>query len=114
MSKKISFSLKKANKNFNLIACTTIFICISVFVIFQFIFLEGLYTFTVKQKMILAANNIAQLYLQKEDFKTATTDYETENNYYIEIYNPKEVLVYTTQSNNTIYEPDTDKQNNIY
>lgn len=113
MSKKISFSLKKANKNFNLIACATIFICISVFVIFQFIFLEGLYTFTVKQKMILAANNIAQLYLQKEDFKTVTTDYETENNYYIEIYTPKEVLVYTTQSNNTIYEPDTDKQNNI-
>ena len=106
MNSNTNSSIRKKKKNFNFIACTIIFICIAIFVAIQFFFIDGLYTFSVKHKMKLAANNIALVLSDDKDFTAITTDYETENNYYIEIYNPKDTLIYTTESNKTIYEPD--------
>ena len=110
MKKDKPSSISKMRKNFSVVAVLTVLFCICIFTIIQFIFMDDIYTFKTKLNMIEAADEIVSIF-NDDDFITKIADYEAENNLYIEIYNPKDTLVYTTDSNNVIYEPSAYSEN---
>ena len=110
MKKDKPSSISKMRKNFSVVAVLTVLFCICIFTIIQFIFMDDIYNLKTKLNMIEAADEIVSIF-NDDDFITKIADYEAENNLYIEIYNPKDTLVYTTDSNNVIYEPSAYSEN---
>ncbi len=107
--------MKKKRKLFNLRQLFTLAgflsatFCLVVFTVFQFIFLDDVFLLAAKIEMRSSVSHIAEIDYKKSDYELILAEYEAKHSYYLEIYSPRDVLVYTTASNNTVYEG-TDKK----
>lgn len=85
--------------------------CVILFTVFQFIFLDDVYLLAAKIRMYEIANDIKQLEFTDESYKTTLSEFEANYTVYIEIYSPRDVLIYTSESNKTVYDKTDSSEN---
>lgn len=78
--------------------------------IFQFIFMDDLLISTTKKDMIAATDEILELDMNKKSFMRLISDCEANHNIYVEIYQPREVLVYTSNNNTWVFDSDSNSE----
>ncbi|MCM1545074.1 MAG: HAMP domain-containing histidine kinase [Ruminococcus sp.] len=83
------------------IVCFAVFLAIVTVV--QFFTFDNIYTYTAKRAMAKAADEIHQIDYEDTSFMRSISDCEAAYNIYVEIYKPRDVLVYTTATNDWIY-----------
>lgn len=108
---------KRKNKSslaqrFSLVSFVAIFICVTLFSLVQFIFMDDIYALAAKISMLDAAGEISLIDFDSKDYLPMISDYETSKGIYIEIYSDQGNLIYTTEGNDYIYNP-TEKDNQI-
>lgn len=86
-----------------LIAALIVFVLL--FSVVQFLIMDDIYTYRTKRNLIEASQHIESLNNCEENFYKEITECEAYYNIYVEIYHPKDVLIYTTGDNNWIYDP---------
>lgn len=103
---------KKQKRNlksyFSLISFATVLLCITVFSIVQFWFMDDIFAYVARINMVDIASKVSTMDISDRHYLTLLSEYEAEKEIYIEIYSPRDVLIYTTQSNETIYDSDYD------
>lgn len=92
------------NKRYSLLSVGTVLLCLAIFAIVQHVLMDDIFLAAVKFDMENSAGKIAEINFEKEDYHKILADIEADDNLYIEIYHPRDTLVYTTQSNEAIYE----------
>ncbi len=80
--------------------------CLFFASVIQFTFMDDLYLFATRQSMIMISQQIMDINFKKDDYKSILDDIEVNKDVYIEIYSPRDKLFYTTDSNDIVYEPD--------
>ncbi|MGN0468802.1 MAG: hypothetical protein ACI4GY_08775, partial [Acutalibacteraceae bacterium] len=95
-------------------------ISIIIFVVFvcalniaQFFFMDSFFGYTTKKELIKAGTEIQQLDIKNESFFKDISNLEAKYNIFVEIYHPKDSLIYTTNSNNWIYESSASQNNEL-
>jgi hypothetical protein len=98
------------NTRYSLVSVGTVLLCIAVFALVQFVFMQDIFMLNAKRNMADAAEKIAAIDYTKKGFGKIIADIEGNGNLYIEIYKPRDTLIYTTNSNQAIY---NDNKGNI-
>ncbi len=91
-------------RRYSVISIITISVCIALLSVFQFVYMDDIFTYAKKQDMKDVASEIAKLDPSAENYLTTLADFESNHNLYIEIYSPRDTLVYTTRSNEAVYD----------
>lgn len=91
----------------------TVIFVVLLFTVAQFTFMEDIYTLATKYNMVEVTQKIQQLDFTNNDYKSQLSDYEAEYNVYLEIYSPRDMLIYTSQSNDTVYNGDSDESGEL-
>lgn len=102
MRKKKQYSALR--RRFSLTNLTLIVLFMSLFSYMQFEFMDDIFLLTAKNSMIASSREIAELNYKSDTFKSELSDIEANNSLYVEIYSPRDRLIYTTDSNKTVYE----------
>ncbi len=111
--KKIQRKSSQLNRRYSLISVGTVLLCIAVFSLVQLVFMEDIFMSYAKHNMADAAQEIAGIDYSKKGFGKIIADIEGNGNLYIEIYKPRDTLIYTTKSNQAIYDDNRDNIVNI-
>ncbi len=74
--------------------------------VIQFLFLDDLYTKNAKKNMIYYAEQIENLDFESKSFMKNISEIEAQYNIYVELYSPREKLIYTSNTNSWIYDSD--------
>ena len=91
-------------RRFSLLNLTLTILFMALFTVVQFEIMDDIFLYAVKQTMITTSNEIAELDYRKDNFKSALSDIEANHSVYVEIYYPRDRLVYTSSSNSAIYD----------
>ena len=91
-------------RKFSLLNFVAVVLCMSVFMHLQFEFMDDIFLFTAKKSLVSIADEISQLDYKDDGYKNQMSDIEANNSVYVEIYYPRDRLVYTTESNKAVYE----------
>ena len=91
-------------RRYSLISIVVIVICISVFSVLQYLYMDDIFLIEKKHDMKEIAAEIAAFDMNDESSLSALADMESAHNLYIEIYSPREKLIYTSRSNETVYD----------
>ena len=110
MKNKKKRNSSELNKKYSLISVGTILLCIAIFALVQFVFMDDIFYWYARHNMAEAAKEIEEIDFAKKGFGKIIADIEGNKNFYIEIYKPRDTLVYTTSSNQAIYD---DNKNNV-
>ena len=102
MRKKKQYSALR--RRFSLTNLTLIVLFMSLFSYMQFEFMDDIFLLAAKNSMIVSSREIAELNYKSDTFKSELSDIEANNSLYVEIYSPRDRLIYTTDSNKTVYE----------
>lgn len=92
-------------RRFTRITALTFLILIFLVNGLQYYFMDDIFLFASQISMVRIAYNICDIDFEKTEYKNILADYEANHNVYIEIYAPRDVLFYTTESNEVVYEP---------
>lgn len=84
-------------------------VCIALFNYFQFQLMDIVFLDVAKYTLEAVAREISELDYTSEDFRHEMSDIEAKRSVYVEIYSPRDRLVYTTESNRVNYDPDNPK-----
>ncbi len=106
--KKIKKDSSQLNKKYLLISVGAVLMCLAVFAIVQHILMDDIFLAAVKYDMVSCAEKIYEIDFKKDDYKKILADIETDDNLYIEIYRPRDTLIYTTMSSVTLYDDSGD------
>ena len=97
MKKKIN-NRSELNKKYSLITVGTVLLCIAIFSVVQFVLMDDIYLETVKFRMIETAKDITEIDFKSKDYEKALADIRINGNMYIEIYHPRDTLIYTSDN----------------
>ena len=101
------------------ITLSTLIAVVVILNLVQFLSMTGIYTYATKLDMNKAADEVLQLDIDDNGFYRAISEIESAYNVYVEIYKPHDSLIYTTNNNGWIFNPeqqssaDTDLQPRI-
>ena len=103
------------NRRYSLISVGAVLLCIAIFSIVQSVLMDDIYLAVVKYDMVGAADRISKIDFDSDEYEKILADIEASDNLYIEIYHPRDTLIYTTKSNESIYDadPEADKDDDI-
>ena len=97
------------NRRYSLISVGTVLLVIAIFAVVQTVLMDDIYLAFVKLDMVNSAEKIEKMDFHKVGYEKQLADIEANDNLYIEIYHPRDTLIYTTRSNESIYDtPQTD------
>lgn len=85
------------------ISLVILFILFTLITSFQFIFLDDIFVRVVRKNMQEAALQIESLDFDSKDYLSKLSDLEAKHDFYIEIYYPREKLIYSSNVNDTVY-----------
>lgn len=77
--------------------------------VFQFLFMDDIFIKAAKQNLAEAGSKVEQLSLKSESFFKDVSNLEASYNVFVEIYKPKDSLVYSTNINSWIYDTQSGK-----
>lgn len=107
-NKKSSKSTLK--RRFSIFGFAVIFFCVAVFSVVQFYLMDDIFALAAKVSLLDAAKDISQIDFSDPYYLPALSDYETSKGIYIEVYSQDDSLIYTTEGNDYIYNPDAEKE----
>lgn len=105
---KMSLPERDIRKSYSLATSLTTVVLILLLTVFQFVFMDDIFLIATRLNIVDAAEKIEALDFSDSSYKSRLSDYEAEYNLYFEIYSPRDVLIYTSQSNETIYVGEAD------
>ena len=91
-------------RRFSMLNLTLTVIFLSLFTYLQFDVMDDIFLVAQKNSLIAIAKEIDSLDYESETFKNEMSDIEANNSVYVEIYYPRDRLIYTTDSNKVVYE----------
>jgi signal transduction histidine kinase len=107
--KKKRKNRSELNRKYSLISVGTVLLCIAIFSVVQFVFMDDIFLESARFRMSVAANDIAEIDFESKDYEKELYDIETNRNLYLEIYYPRDTLIYTTKNNSVGNEAQTEK-----
>ena len=75
----------------------------AVITVLQFLFMENMFIRVVRNNMKDAAQSIEKLEFDEKDYMTKLSDIEAKYDIYIEIYHPRDTLIYSSNNNDTVF-----------
>ncbi len=90
---------------FSRITALTFFFLIILINVVQFYLMDDIFLLASRISMVSIAKDISEIDLEDSSYANTLADFEASHNIYIEIYVPRDVLFYTSESNKVIYEP---------
>ncbi len=94
---------------FSILGLAAISFCVAIFSVVQFYLMDDIFAFAAKISMLDAAGDILQIDFSDPYYLPALSDYETSKGIYIEVYSNDDNLIYTTEGNDYIYNPEGGK-----
>ncbi len=91
-------------RGFSTLYITLSLIFIAILTVLQFMFMDEIFVLATKITMVNTSKEISLLDFEDENYKARLSDIESNHNVYVEIYRPGDKLVYTTDSNKSIYD----------
>ncbi len=101
---KKSYKIHNLKRRYSEISIIAISVCLAIFSVIQFVYMDDIFVYAKKQDMKTVAAEIEKLNFDDDSYLTTLSDYESNNNIYIEIYSPRDKLIYTTRSNEAVYD----------
>ncbi len=95
---------RNLKRTFSLTTTITVLFLVFLFTVLQFTFMDDVFLLATKLNIADVTSRIQKLDFSDEAYKGELSDYEAEFNVYLEIYSPRDMLIYTSQSNDTIYQ----------
>lgn len=92
------------NRRYTLISVGAVLLCLAIFAVVQAVLMDDIYLAFVKLDMQDSAKKISEIDFDYEDYEKILADIEANDNLYIEIYHPRDTLIYTTKTNESIYD----------
>jgi signal transduction histidine kinase len=102
--KKKKRNSSELNRRYSLISVGTVLLCVAIFALVQAVLMEDIFLFATKFDMSTAAEAIEKIDFSKKGYEKILADIEGDDNLYIEIYRPRDTLIYTTNSNLAIFD----------
>lgn len=104
--KKQRINLPKSDfkRTISFTTAITVILLVLLFNFLQFIYMDDVFLLATKLNIADVTGRIQSLDFSDDEYKSKLSDYEAEFNVYLEIYSPRDVLIYTSQSNDTIYQ----------
>ena len=69
----------------------------------QFMVMDDIFLFAAKHSLVTVADKMSELDYRSDTFKSEMSDLEASNSVYVEIYYPRDRLVYTSDTNKAVY-----------
>ena len=110
MKRRKNRNASQLGRRYSLVSVATVLLCIIIFALVQNVFMDEIFLKSTKENMADAAKVISEINFKKKGFGKILADIEGNENVYIEIYKPRDTLIYTTNSNQAIYD---DNKNNV-
>ncbi len=107
MKKKNKYKYKyisNLKSSFSLVGMGSIVICVIIFSVIQFVFMDDIFALASRISMQDVADKIQTIDFADSTYPAVLSEYERENNFYIEIYSPRDTLIYTSQTNETAFD----------
>ncbi len=104
--------ISNLKSRYSLASISGILICFIIFSVIQFIFMDDIFGLATRINMLDTARKIEEIDFSDKKYPALLSEYETENYLYIEIYSPRDNLIYTTQSNDTVYNSEENSDKN--
>lgn len=96
-------------RRFSIVNLLVSVVFVSLFNYFQFQLMDVVFLDVAKYTLQAVSREISELDYKSDDFRHEMSDIEAKRSVYVEIYNPRDLLVYTTDSNRVNYNPDDPK-----
>ena len=90
-------------RRFSLFNLLLTLIFLSLFTYIQFEVMDDIFFYAAKQSLITVADKMSQLDYRSDTFHSEMSDLEASNSVYVEIYYPRDRLVYTSDTNKAVY-----------
>lgn len=97
-------------RRFSVVTFVAIFLCVVIFSVVQFYLMDDIFAFAARVSMLEAATEIAEIDFTDKTALPVISDFETKRGIYIEVYGKDDSLVYTTQGNDYVYDPENSQQ----
>lgn len=104
--KKQKINLPKSDfkRTISLANAITVISLVLLFNFLQFAYMDDVFLLATKLNIADVTGRIEKLDFSDDEYKSRLSDYEAEFNVYLEIYEDRDELIYTSQSNDTIYQ----------
>lgn len=93
-------------RRFSVIGLIAISFCVALFSVVQFYLMDDIYALAAKISMLDSADEISEIDFSDESYLPSISDFETKRGIYIEIYAADDTLLYTSEGNDYIYNPE--------
>lgn len=110
---KLELPAGDLKRTFSLTTALTVLFLVFLFTFLQFIFMDDVFLLATKLNIYDVTSRIQKLDFSDDSYKSELSDYEAEFNVYLEIYSPRDVLIYTSQSNDTIYQGSSEESGEL-
>ena len=92
-------------RRFSLLGFFAISFCVLLFSVVQFYMMDDIFALAAKISMLDAAEEISEIDFSDKHYLPEISDFETRRGIYIEIYSDDDTLIYTSEGNNYVYDP---------
>ncbi|MBQ5905220.1 MAG: HAMP domain-containing histidine kinase, partial [Clostridia bacterium] len=90
-------------QRFSLLYISLTIIFLTMFNHLQFEVMDDIFFYAAKQSLITVADKMSKLDYKSDTFQSEMSDLEASNSVYVEIYYPRDRLVYTSDTNKAVY-----------
>ena len=97
-------------RRFSVLTFVAISLCVVIFSVVQFYLMDDIFALAARISMLEAATEISEIDFTDKNALPIISDFETKRGIYIEVYAEDDRLVYTTQGNDYVYNPDNSQQ----
>ena len=95
----------------NIFMILIIIAAIGLLTLFAYFYLDDIYLFKERKDLQTVAEDISQMELSdREKLETELSDIEAKHNFYIELYYPRDQLIYTTNTNQATFDPQPEEE----
>lgn len=105
--KKTIANASELSRRYLLITVGVALLCVAMFLVAQTVLMDDIYYWVAKYKLINTSHEIAEIDFDAKGYDKRLSDIEANGNIYIEIYYPRDTLIYTTKTNAAIYDSDS-------
>lgn len=115
MNNEKRFAKINSFRNRYILFLTSIGLIVIILTILQFLLMDNIFVFKIKQDLIASSEKVLNLDDESETFAKDIIELEADYNIYIELYEPRDSLIYTTGDNNWLFNPNnsTIDRNNL-
>ena len=103
---KVKLPKSDIRRTFSLTTALSLLCLVALFNYLQFSYMDDVFLLATKLNIADVTSRIQMLDFSDNEYKSKLSDYEAEFNVYLEIYEDRDKLIYTSQSNDTIFQSD--------